>query len=710
MWDVFAVYRCLLKHAETRAKPDFRQIGGGGLMEKVYFILVIVETVIIAGLLFEVINNYLTRKKIMSKANEIVRGHLDIDDIHLAPVEIEQASVANAFNAIRANLMTFVESTKANVVTLSDSIDVLSRGAENNRAGNEMIAKDATGASMKTTEQLDLVKENLDIIESNDSEMQKMEEELQEIREILTSSVAESKCGIKSMTGYRTAIDAMSNDLDNINSILAKFNEDIKKIEEVGDFIIGISKNLRLLSLNASVETARAGEAGKGFAVVAQEVSSISVKTKEGIESINRIVKEIINSSKQVNDSIKHCEQTYNDSKALFENVNESFNAINTSSEDIQSRMTKISDKMDTLSKNTGESREKAKSLYSASQAISEHISGIAAVSQEVAAESNTLSENTDALTGMMSDIEKLIRQFNTAIVPKRKSTKKIKLMVVSMLDNDFWQGVRRGALYAKKELESMNAELEYIPILPGTDIGKTCNAVLKKAIEEGYDGFIFPGFLGGIEDMLNRAASHGVKLMTYNCDCSPAVRKVTCLRPDPMEPGLLAAKAAEKALSKRGSVAILEGDLEVGSNSERRDAFVKYISGCHGIKLAAEVLVGDGAGDVYRKTMDLLNKLPNLDAIMITTGNPIAAAQAIEDSHKIGRVKLFTFDSNAEIAQFIKRGIIDTTIVQDAFGQGHDPAVWLYNHIVGNEPAPRDFIPCRLSTIDNQNVKNLIV
>ena len=679
-------------------------------METFLLVLVIVEAVIIAGQTFWTVKTAMTRKKIMEKADAIVKGRLDIEDICLNGMARGDGVVANAVNAIKTNLMTFVEATKVNVVTLADAITVLSKGAENNRTGNEQIAQGATNASMKSAEQLRLVKDNLDIIAANNAEMKEIENEMGEIRTILNSSVDNSKSGLNHLEGYERAIEAMSDDLNNINRILGKFNQDIKRIEEVGDFIIGISGRLRLLALNASVETARAGEAGKGFAVVANEVNGISIKTKEGMESINQIVKEIMQSSQRVNDSILHCEETYDQSKETFAIVNASFRSINDKSMEIQGKMNSIAGKFDMMTKYTGESKEKAEGLYNASQVISENMSEIASVSQEVAAESSTLSENTDALAGMLEGIEHLIGQFHTAIVPtKKRFNKTVKLLSVSMLDNDFWYGVRRGALYAKKELEGANAILDYIPLLPEMDSEKECSEAIERAIRENYDGVIYPGFLSGIEDVLKKAESHGLKLMTYNCDGSPKIKRVACLKPDPTEPGRILARAVERALDRKGRVALIIGNLSVGSNSERREAFLDYLRQNTRLEVISEISVGDDAESVYQKTLEFLKKEPGVDAMMITTGNPVAAAKAIEDAHRAGKVKLYTFDSNEEIFRYIKKGIIGTTVVQDAFGQGHDPAIWLYNHIVENTPAPKEFIPCRLSTVDKTNVENLI-
>ena len=51
---------------------------------------------------------------------------------------------SNESEIIRANLMIFVESTKVNVVTLSDAINVLSESVDANARGNEQIANSAT--------------------------------------------------------------------------------------------------------------------------------------------------------------------------------------------------------------------------------------------------------------------------------------------------------------------------------------------------------------------------------------------------------------------------------------------------------------------------------------------------------------------------------------------------------------------------------------
>ena len=78
------------------------------------------------------------------------------------------------------------------------------------------------------------------------------------------------------------------------------------KLIKIIDYIKNISKQTKLLSLNASIEAARAGEAGKGFSVVAKEIRKLSQETDKSILGIEQIINNVTQNIDNSNTSIKY--------------------------------------------------------------------------------------------------------------------------------------------------------------------------------------------------------------------------------------------------------------------------------------------------------------------------------------------------------------------------------------------------------------------
>jgi methyl-accepting chemotaxis protein len=66
-----------------------------------------------------------------------------------------------------------------------------------------------------------------------------------------------------------------------------------QKIGDVVALISQIAGQTNLLTLNATIESARAGEAGRGFAVVASEVKALASQTAKATEDIGAQINEM---------------------------------------------------------------------------------------------------------------------------------------------------------------------------------------------------------------------------------------------------------------------------------------------------------------------------------------------------------------------------------------------------------------------------------
>ncbi|MCR5431306.1 MAG: substrate-binding domain-containing protein [Lachnospiraceae bacterium] len=679
----------------------------------VWIIVAACELVIIGLLLFFLLRGRSSQKKIIDKASDIARGQIGVDDIKLRAEKSSNGIVAGAFNSIKNNLLTFIEATKNNVVTITDAVDKLTESAEANTQDNKSIADGAAQVAEKTSEQFEIVKNNLELIESSNARMQEINAAISLVEGTLSQVTGNSHEGLQRLESYKDDMSVMADNLNRIDSILLEFNQEIAKISEIGDFIIDINEQLILLALNASIEAARAGEVGRGFAVVAGQMNEMSVKTKEGMDSITSILGEIVESSKQVNESIKNCSDTYDKSQVTFELVNTSFKTINEQNQDIQAKMEEIMAKFEIVADNSEDSRTMAQNIYKTSEAISERTESIASVTTKVSEQSKRIGDYAGELGGMLKGIQRLLGGFNTAITPTKTrpiSGKKVRILAISMLDNDFWFGVKRGANYAITEMSELPAEIIYEGIVPYEGWGDDLAKKINKLVDEGLDGITFPGFIDSIVPALARAQAAGVKIISYNCECSSRVKRLALYAPDNADQARSAAKATVDYLEKRGNVLILESDMTIGSNKIRSEAFLDAIESYHGINIVGKVPIGDSAEDVYNKTAKAIREHMDIQVIYVISGYLDAAAKAIVDAGLQSRVKAVGFDHTPIIFDYIKRGAILAAVGQDAFGQGHDPIVYLYNNIVTGEALPSDTILCRASVVDGDNVGNMVM
>ena len=98
-----------------------------------------------------------------------------------------------------------------------------------------------------------------------------------------------------------------------VDTIIQDMNESTKQIDTISETLVSITEQTNLLSLNASIESARAGEAGKGFSVVAGEISKLADQSKNSTEEIKKIIASIQKKSVSALNAIKSTEIVVNE-------------------------------------------------------------------------------------------------------------------------------------------------------------------------------------------------------------------------------------------------------------------------------------------------------------------------------------------------------------------------------------------------------------
>lgn len=99
-----------------------------------------------------------------------------------------------------------------------------------------------------------------------------------------------SNQGYHSVTRNRDAISQLASEVGESSVQIEAVNEESESVSGVVEVIKSIADQTNLLALNAAIEAARAGEHGRGFSVVADEVRSLSKRTQESTEVIEKII------------------------------------------------------------------------------------------------------------------------------------------------------------------------------------------------------------------------------------------------------------------------------------------------------------------------------------------------------------------------------------------------------------------------------------
>lgn len=660
--------------------------------------------VLLCTLLFTLYRFLHAIEAIDHNANLLSQGKLNISDIQADRTKgVETLSIA--FNEMKRNLMSFIESTKSNVITLSDAVDKVTKSLDMSYKGNEQIAANMATVAEKAQDQLKIARETLDSIQEVSQRANNITSTLANIEKFVENTVQISSEGSDHLDKYNDQIMLISTNLKDTWNFIDTLNLHLQEIDQVGGLIINITEQLKLLSLNSAVEAARAGEAGKGFVVVAQEMNKLSNATRESIGQINRLLANIMNSNAKVSASISNVSESFDTSTEIFASVKDSFYSINTNANILNEDMKKVYEESQMIYENTKTIGVQGTMLYDASNEISCITQDVAAVTEEELAENEEINNQALSLKQMLTGIEVLLKRYKTSITPvDQDSTKKLKILMMSPLDHPFWRMVRQGALFAKNELKGKNVDVDYV----GYEYMNNENflADLDQKLEIGYDGIIIPGYVAGITKSVEKAHQLGVPVIAFNCDLPEGTDRLTYFGPNIEAAATKAGELVVKCADGEGEVAMISGRLDTGIiNRVRRDCVLSVINKSKKVKLTADIQIDEIKDNViYEQVLKTLKENPNIKVIVPNSGSIQSVCRAIKDAGNYGKTFAICYDYDQEIIELIKQGYVYAAMGQDPFGQGHDPIICLYNYLVAKE-VPEKISYTRTELIDKRSV-----
>ena len=185
-----------------------------------------------------------------------------------------------------------------------------------------------------------------------------------------------SKKGLdKSMNSF-TVIKQKSNgivkDNEEVIKVMNEFVENTKQVKRIIENIADISEQTNLLSLNASIESARAGESGKGFAVVAGEIRALADQTSELTLAIDEIANKLENNALKAQKAVGNVVIAINEENDTIDETMQDFVVMQDEMNNVNKAVDKITKSLDKVVEFNAE--------------IERHVTNLAALSEEVTA------------------------------------------------------------------------------------------------------------------------------------------------------------------------------------------------------------------------------------------------------------------------------------------------------------------------------------
>lgn len=279
------------------------------------------------------------------------------------------------------NSSSSIDAQSENLFTVSKTITV---AADHVTSAIQDVAK----GSMEQAEELSKMLDGLNHFST----------ELEQVVQAL-ENIDHGTSGISSMAEdsnhrMKLLVDTSNNIQSSFRDFIGRVTdlvENIKKVNEIANFINGIAEQTNLLSLNATIEAARAGEAGRGFAVVADHIRSFADQTKTLSVNINSIIGGVCLEANQI----------VGNSRALDEKLNDQIEVLLTtitSFENIIISFQKIAPQVEVVNAAVGE-------LNNEKNGIIEKIEGVASIAEQVSASSEEIAAAAQEMNASMDDI-----------------------------------------------------------------------------------------------------------------------------------------------------------------------------------------------------------------------------------------------------------------------------------------------------------------
>ncbi|WP_312473387.1 sugar-binding protein [Neobacillus sp.] len=276
-------------------------------------------------------------------------------------------------------------------------------------------------------------------------------------------------------------------------------------------------------------------------------------------------------------------------------------------------------------------------------------------------------------------------------------------MLVPEELDNEYWRLVEKGARAAAKDYHIM---LEYVGPKQANieDHLKT----IEMSAASKVDGIMTQGLSDEqFTPLINRVVEKGIPVITVDTDAANS-KRIAYIGTDNYYSGFLAGKALIADTKGQANVAIITGSFIKNHQIQRVKGFRDAVMAEKGIQIVdveeSEISRVKAAEKAYK----ILQDHPEVNAFFGTSAlDGIGIAQVVEKYNKQDQVYIVGFDTLPETINYMRKGTIKATVVQEPFEMGYKAVKMMIDLIEGQKVPPIVHTDTRILRVGDLPVSN---
>ncbi|WP_156807496.1 sugar-binding protein [Effusibacillus pohliae] len=272
-------------------------------------------------------------------------------------------------------------------------------------------------------------------------------------------------------------------------------------------------------------------------------------------------------------------------------------------------------------------------------------------------------------------------------------------ILISQEINNPYWKLVLKGAEDAAR---NNNVAIEFRG--PVESNLEQHIQLIEMAIASRVDGILTQGLEEAkFQPVIDKAIARGIPVITVDTDARTS-KRLTYIGTNNYQAGYQAGKHMAEALHGQAKIGIITGSFEASNMIERLQGFQDAIRDEPGMQIVAIESSNISRIRAMEKTATLLNHHPEINALFGASAlDGMAMAQV---AFNRGRHDLYilAFDGLPETIDWMKKGVIAATVVQEPYQMGYHSVEQLIDAIQGKRLQPSYYTDIHILTADQLN------